>query len=60
MSTAPVKPNPSDPMFAVFNGREEITEEMYKEVQSFAEHVKELQKKNPPRKNRDGKPLLHN
>lgn len=44
MSTTPVKPNPSDPMFAVFNGREEITEEMYKEVLSFAEHVKELQK----------------
>ena len=47
MSTTPVKPNPSDPMFAVFNGREEITEEMYKEVLSFAEHVKELQKEKP-------------
>ena len=30
--------------FAVFNGSEEITEEMYKEVQAFADHIKDLQK----------------
>lgn len=47
MSTVPESPTPADPMFAVFNGREEITEEMYKEVMSFTEHVKELQKEKP-------------
>ena len=31
-------------LFAVFNSSEEITEEMYKEVQAFADYTKDLQK----------------
>ena len=43
MQAAPA--NQTEPIqFAVFNGSEEITEEMYKEVQAFADHVKGLQK----------------
>ena len=37
--------NPEKPIqFAVFNGSEEITEKMYKEIQAFADHIKDLQK----------------
>lgn len=41
----PTTPTNSDKpiQFAVFNGSEEITEEMYKEVQAFADHIKDLQ-----------------
>lgn len=34
----------TDLQVAVFNGSEEITEEMYKEIQSFADYIKDLQK----------------
>lgn len=34
----------TDPQFAVFNGGEEITEETYKEVLSFVDRIKDLQK----------------
>ena len=34
----------TDPQFSVFNGVEEITEETYKEVLSFVDHIKDLQK----------------
>lgn len=47
----PTTPTNSDKpiQFAVFNGSKEITKEMYKEVQAFANYVKELEKqKNRP------------
>lgn len=43
MSTTPTTPE-KPIQFAVFNGSEEITEEMYKEAQAFADHIKDLQK----------------
>ena len=49
MQTTPTVPK-KPIQFAVFNGSEEITEEMYKEVQSFDDYVKDLQqdKQNRP------------
>ena len=35
------EPTAQDPQFAVFNGSEEITEEMYKEVLAFVSFVNE-------------------
>lgn len=45
-------PTPPVPQFAIFNGSEEITEAMYKEVLAFAAHVQELEKQ----KNRPSEP----
>lgn len=38
---AKVKINEEDLMFALFNGNDGITEEMYEEVKNFAQYIKE-------------------